>query len=54
VDAESLRVHLLNRYGVGLISIGKSDLRIAFSCIEKEDVRELFDIIYQGAKDLES
>jgi aspartate/methionine/tyrosine aminotransferase len=54
VDAETLRVHLLNRYGVGLISLGKSDLRIAFSCIEKEDVKELFDIIYQGAKDLES
>ena len=54
VDAEALRVHLLNRYGVGLISIGKRDLRIAFSCIEKEDIRDLFDIIYQGAKDLES
>ena len=54
VEAESLRTHLLDKYGVGLISIGKSDIRIAFSCIEKENVRELFDIIYQGIQDLES
>lgn len=52
VEAEPLRVHLLDKYGVGLISIGKSDIRIAFSCIEKEDIRELFDVIYQGIKDL--
>jgi len=54
VDAETLRIHLLERYGVGLISLGKTDLRVAFSCIEKEDTQELFDIILQGAKDLES
>ena len=52
VDAEDLRVHLLDKYGVGLISIGKTDLRVAFSCIEKQDIRELFDIIYQGVNDL--
>jgi aspartate/methionine/tyrosine aminotransferase len=54
VEAEPLRVHLLDRYGVGLISLGKSDLRVAFSCIEKEDVQELFDTIYQGVRDLAS
>ncbi|MDB9822516.1 aminotransferase class I/II-fold pyridoxal phosphate-dependent enzyme [Deltaproteobacteria bacterium] len=52
VGAEPLRAHLLDKYGVGLISIGKSDMRIAFSCIEKEDIRELFDVIYQGIQDL--
>jgi len=52
VDAEALRVHLLDKYGVGLISLGKTDLRIAFSCIEKEDIRELFEIIYRGIQDL--
>ena len=52
VDAEPLRKHLLDKYGVGLISIGKTDLRIAFSCIEKGDVQELFEIIYSGVKDL--
>lgn len=53
VEAEPLRVHLLDRYGIGLISLGKSDLRVAFSCIEKEDVQELFDTVYQGVRDLE-
>jgi len=52
VDAEKLRVHLLDKYGVGGISIGKTDLRIAFSCIEEKDIPELFDIIYQAAQDL--
>jgi len=52
VEAEPLRVHLLNTYGVGLISLGKQDLRVAFSSVEKNDVQELFDIILQGVNDL--
>jgi aspartate/methionine/tyrosine aminotransferase len=52
VEAELLRVHLLDKYGVGLISLGKQDLRVAFSCIEKEDAQELFDTILQGVGDL--
>lgn len=52
VDAEALRVHLLEKYGVGLISLGASDLRVAFSCIEKEDIGELFDTIFRGVQDL--
>lgn len=54
VDAEALRVHILDKYGVGTISIGKTDLRIAFSCIEKEDIKELFETIYKGIIDLGS
>jgi aspartate/methionine/tyrosine aminotransferase len=52
VDAETLRVHLLDKYGVGLISTGKHDLRVAFSCLEEKDIRELFDIVLQGTEDL--
>ena len=52
VDAETLRVHLLNNYGVGLISIGSDKLRVAFSCLEEADIPLLFDIILQGVKDL--
>lgn len=52
VNAEKLRVHLLNNYGVGLISLGDHDLRVAFSCIEETDVEKLFDTIYQGAQEL--
>ena len=54
VEAEPLRVHLLNKYGVGLISLGKQDLRVAFSCVEKKDVQELFDIVLQGVTDLKT
>ena len=54
VNAESLRCHLLEKYGVGLISIGDKDLRIAFSCLEENEIPELFNIVLQGVKDLES
>ena len=52
VEAEALRVHLLDKYGVGLISLGRDDLRVAFSCVEKEDVQELFDTVLQGVEAL--
>jgi aspartate/methionine/tyrosine aminotransferase len=52
VDAEKLRIHLLDKYGVGAISIGKTDLRVAFSCIEESNIAELYDIIYQAVQDL--
>ncbi|MCM3339028.1 aminotransferase class I/II-fold pyridoxal phosphate-dependent enzyme [Paenibacillus sp. MER TA 81-3] len=52
VQAETLRTHLLNQYGVGTIALGETDLRIAFSCIEEEHLEQLFDTIYQGVIDL--
>lgn len=52
VNAESLRVHLLDTYGVGLISIGEKNMRIAFSSLEETQIPELFDTIYQGIGDL--
>lgn len=52
VGAEALRVHLLDRYGVGLIAIGEANLRVAFSCIEENDIQALFDIVLQGVRDL--
>ena len=52
VNAEKLRVHLLDQYGVGLISIGEDNLRVAFSCIEENDIQTLFDLVLQGVNDL--
>jgi aspartate/methionine/tyrosine aminotransferase len=52
VNAEALRQHILDRYGVGVISVGDTDVRIAFSCTEVDDIQELFDLIYQGIQDL--
>lgn len=52
INAEKLRVHLLNQYGVGTVAINPTDLRVAFSCVEKHEIEELFDLIYKGAKEL--
>ncbi len=52
VDAEQLRLHLLDHYGVGTIAINSTDLRIAFSCIAVEDIAELFNLIHQAVCDL--
>ena len=52
VQAEPLRVHLLDKYGVGLIALGETDLRVAFSCLEKEDTEALFDTVLRGVEDL--
>ena len=52
LDAETLRLHLLDQYGVGVIASNKTDIRVAFSCVEESDIEELFDLIYEGCKDL--
>ncbi len=52
VEAERLRVQLLDKHGVGLIATGKHDLRIAFSCLEVEDVEPLFEIVHRAIQEL--
>ncbi|MFA5902508.1 MAG: aminotransferase class I/II-fold pyridoxal phosphate-dependent enzyme [Desulfobacula sp.] len=52
VNAERLRLHLLDHYGTGLISIGEKNIRVAFSCLELNDVESLFDIVLSGINDL--
>jgi len=52
VSAESVRVHLLNQYGIGTIALGETDLRVAFSCIEETNLEELFDTIYKAVTEL--
>ncbi|MDR6553914.1 aminotransferase class I/II-fold pyridoxal phosphate-dependent enzyme [Paenibacillus qinlingensis] len=54
VDAEALRLHLLNQHGVGTIALGETDLRVAFSCIEESNLEELFNLIYQSVKEIET
>jgi aspartate/methionine/tyrosine aminotransferase len=54
VEAEALRVHLLEQYGVGLIALGRHELRVAFSCIDENQIQELFDTVLKGVKDLEA
>ncbi|MHA6485243.1 aminotransferase class I/II-fold pyridoxal phosphate-dependent enzyme [Paenibacillus sp. strain BS8-2] len=52
VAAEDVRTHLLNEYGIGAIALGETDLRVAFSCIEEENLEELFDTIYKAVTEV--
>lgn len=52
VSAETVRKRLLDEYGVGTIALGETDLRVAFSCIEEENLEELFDTIYKAVQDV--
>ncbi len=47
-----LRRLLLDRYATGGIAMNDTDFRLAFSCVEKEQIPELFETIYQACKDL--
>ena len=54
VNAEKLRRHLLEKHGIGLVSIGERNLRIAFSCVEEAFIKPLFDSILEGVRELET
>ena len=43
---------ILDKYGVGVISTSATDIRIAFSSVEEDDIEDLFELIYKGCKDL--
>lgn len=53
VDAEQLRLQLLDQYGVGLISTNAEDIRIAFSCMELEQVEPLFETLHEAIQGLQ-
>ena len=53
VKAEELRRHLLEKYQLGIIALGETDVRIAFSCLEEESIPSVFKDIYNGILDLE-
>ncbi|HEY5656628.1 MAG TPA: aminotransferase class I/II-fold pyridoxal phosphate-dependent enzyme [Myxococcota bacterium] len=52
VEAEPVRVRLLEKHGVGVIAAGGSDLRIAFSCLAPEDVEPLFEAVHAAVQEL--
>ena len=52
VDAEELRVHLLDEHGTGLIATSPTDIRVAFSCLEEADVEALFETVHRGIQEL--
>src|SRR6056297_181157 len=52
VNAEKLRKHLLDKYGIGVIALGERDIRVAFSCLEASDIPTLFDDMLQAVNEL--
>ena len=54
LDAERYRKHLLEKYGVGVIADGKSDIRVAFSSVEIEQLPELYATLAAAARDLKA
>jgi aspartate/methionine/tyrosine aminotransferase len=52
VDAEAVRLRLLDEYGVGVIATGPHDLRIAFSCLEVDQVEDLFETLHKAIQEL--
>ncbi len=51
-DSEKLRIHLLDEYGIGTISIQGKYLRIAYSSVELENLEELYTIIDKAAREI--
>lgn len=50
-DSEKLRIHLLDEYGIGTISIQGKYLRIAYSSVELENLVELYTLIDKAARE---
>ena len=53
VGAEELRVNLLDDHGVGLIATGPHDIRIAFSCLEVDQIEPLFETLHEAVQKLQ-
>jgi aspartate/methionine/tyrosine aminotransferase len=52
VEAERLRVHLLDAHQTGLVATARYDLRIAFSCLEPEQIEPLFETVHRAVQEL--
>ncbi|GMO48616.1 MAG: aminotransferase class I/II-fold pyridoxal phosphate-dependent enzyme [Termitinemataceae bacterium] len=52
IDAEKLRLELLQRHGIGTVSIEGCYLRVAFAAVEEADISSVFKLIYETANSL--
>jgi aspartate/methionine/tyrosine aminotransferase len=49
LNAETFRQKLLAQEGIGVISLGNTDIRIAFSSVEEDEIEALFDAMLRCA-----
>jgi aspartate/methionine/tyrosine aminotransferase len=52
VEAEQVRLRLLDAYGIGTIATAAHDLRIAFSCLELAEIEPLFEALHRAIQEL--
>ncbi len=52
MDAEKIRLHLLEKYEIGAINIMGRTLRLAYCSVEKDKIDNLVDMVYKGAEEL--
>jgi aspartate/methionine/tyrosine aminotransferase len=53
VGAEAYRKHLLEQHGIGVIADGETDIRVAFSAVELDDLEELYGTMARAARELQ-
>jgi len=51
-QAEAYRKHLLEKHHIGVIADGESDIRVAFSSVDLEDLPELYQTMAAAAREL--
>lgn len=49
-DADAVRVRLLDDHGVGVIALGKRELRVAFSCLAEAQIPGVFSAAAQAVR----
>ncbi len=52
ISSEALRQELLNKHGIGTVSIDENHLRIAFSSVDSDKIEYLYDTIYKTAEEM--
>lgn len=53
-NAEAVRQHLLDEYQIGVIALGESDVRVAFSCLEVEHLEELYNTLFKAVTEVQA
>ena len=44
-NAETVRQRLLEEHGIGVIALGETELRVAYSCLDESDIEAVFAVI---------
>jgi aspartate/methionine/tyrosine aminotransferase len=52
VEAEKVRLHLLDHYGIGVIATSPTDIRIAFSSLEVADIEPVFEDLHKAIQEM--